>query len=176
MDDINATFSRVISVRPPLSLSASASSTQGPLNPLASTNAAPAVASSVAKDDEDQLWSQVVTRQRRSLTPLPTLRKVVGTRQVDVSSKLAAAPAGPKLWHLFVGRANKDAEDVDIKDYLESKGIAVSEVRKLKPVQAWQEKSAAFRVSVFIECKDDVMNPDVWPENVQVRDWHFKPK
>jgi len=171
---------KVINMRPTAaSLGASVSSASGYLSPSASVSADSAGAASVADNDEgDRPWSQIVAKQRRTSTtaPLPTVRKVVGTRPVDTTSKLAAAPAGPKLWHVFVGRAHKDAEDKDIKEHLESKGITVSEVRKLKPTQEWQEKSSAFRVSVLYTCKDDVMSPDMWPENVQVRDWHFKPK
>ena len=77
---------------------------------------------------------------------------------------------------MFIGRLNKDTVEDDIKSFLTDNGLSVLEVRKLKPTQEWQEKSAAFRVSVALSCKEAVMNADMWPGNVEVRDWVFKPK
>jgi len=87
-----------------------------------------------------------------------------------------ASVAFNKSWHVFVGKLGKDVDEERLKDHLQDNGITVTEIRKLKATQPWQEKSSAFRVSVALACQDDIMNPDVWPENVKVRDWFFKPK
>jgi hypothetical protein len=43
-----------------------------------------------------------------------------------------------------------------------------------KPTEDWQLNSAAFRISVAYENKDSVMDPNLWPVNVVVRDLYFK--
>ncbi len=60
-------------------------------------------------------------------------------------------------------------------DFLNN-GIGEAEVRKLEAKEKWQEKSAAFRVAVPNKYKDVLMNPDIWPDYVEVRDWVYKSK
>ena len=67
-----------------------------------------------------------------------------------MSSKLAAAPVGPRLWHLFVGRANKEPEESDIKEYLESRVITDSDVRKLE--QTYPGVARAPSVYLCLSC------------------------
>ena len=66
--------------------------------------------------------------------------------------------------------------EADVSDHLEANGISVTSVIKLKPTQKWQEKSSAFKVMISNVNKDDIMNPDLWPDHIEVRDWFFKPK
>ena len=105
-------------------------------------------------------------------------RKVIGTKTTDgTTGKLAASStSASKTWTVYIGKLNKDTDEVGVREHLEDMGITVSEVRKLKPTQKWQEKSAAFCVMIAYECKDKIMSPDLWPDNVEVRDWFFKPK
>ena len=97
--------------------------------------------------------------------------KLSAIRKSD-GSKIVSSTKG--LWHLFVGRLSKEAIEDDIREHLETNGITVSEVRKLKATQEWQEKVSAFRVSIDLKFKDTVMDADLWPDNVEVRDWVFK--
>jgi hypothetical protein len=107
----------------------------------------------------------------------PVRRMVTGTKQVASGSTLKIkASSGNKAWHLFIGKLGCDTTESDIKDYLVENNVDVLDVNKLKAVKSWQEKSSAFRVVVNFKCKDTVMNPDLWPDNVDVRDWYFKPK
>jgi len=108
-----------------------------------------------------------------STTLQPSLRKVVGSKKID-GGKLSASSVGQ--WHVFIGRIGKDTEEGDIKEFLEDSGVTVTSVYKLKATQPWQEKSAAFHVTVAIKCKDSIMDPMLWPDNVEVRDWFFKPR
>jgi hypothetical protein len=39
----------------------------------------------------------------------------------------------------------------------------------MKPTKDWQRDSAAFRISVALENKDAVFDPDLWPVNVNVK-------
>jgi outer membrane murein-binding lipoprotein Lpp len=129
-----------------------------------------------------QMWTTVVAKSGGTggspvQRLLPPRRKIVGSR-VDgpgVKSKLLATKE-VRLWHVFIGRLGKDTTDVDLTDFLQENDIVVSEVRRLKANHEWQEKSAAFRVSVALSCKDSVMKPALWPGNVEVRDWFFKPR
>ena len=79
-------------------------------------------------------------------------------------------------WQVFIDRLNKDTTENDIKDFLESNNIVVTDVKKLDARQPWQEKSSTFRICVRLQCKDAIMNSDLWPDNIEVRDWFFKPK
>jgi hypothetical protein len=100
-------------------------------------------------------------------------RKIVGSaKQPD--AKLMSSSKGQ--WNIFVGRLGKDTGENDIKEFLEDCNIGVFSVRKLKPTQDWQEKSSAFCVTIALNCKDIIMDPAIWPDNVEVRDWVFKPK
>ena len=111
-----------------------------------------------------------------SVAPTPfnqQRRKIVGSKK-SVGGKLASSSVGQ--WHVFIGRLNKDTEETDIKEFLRGNDVEVVSVFKLKASQPWQDKSAAFRVSVALKCKDTIMCSDFWPDNVEVRDWVFKPK
>ena len=127
----------------------------------------------VSADLVPSFASRVLSSQPIPIKPVG--RKIVGARS-DSSTKIAATPAASKFWHIFVGRVDKDTEELAIKEFLEGNGIIVAEVRKLKATKDWQANSSAFRVSVAFSCKDSVMSSDLWPENVVVRDWFFKPK
>jgi len=105
--------------------------------------------------------------------PVDTRRKIVGARKSD-GAKITSSTAGQ--WHIFIGRLGKDTQESDIKEFLEENNVTVKSIFKLKAAQPWQETSAAFRVSVTLDCKDSIMNADLWPDNVEVRDWVFKQK
>jgi hypothetical protein len=144
-------------------------------NNLTTTNSAMNMNSNAGSDgDSGPSWSVVAARHR----PTQVVRKIVGSKGASGSpSKLVAAPSpGPKTWHLFVGQLGKDVESSDLEELLADVGIKCVEVRKLSATQPWMERTSAFRVSVDIAAKDDVMNPAIWPDNVAVRDWFFKPK
>jgi len=47
---------------------------------------------------------------------------------------------------------------------------------KLKATEEWHNRSAAFKVSIPMTSKDVVMDSNVWPGFVEVRDWYFKPR
>ena len=147
----------------------------------------------VSKDDEDDSaggsWCYVDARGRTVKStfasmvssppsrpkPQPPRRKIVGAK--SGSTKLiSSSESKTGLWHLFVGKMKKDTTEAALQEYLEENGITVSQIVKLKATQEWQQKSAAFHISVAQDCKDQVMVADFWPHNVEVRDWFFKPK
>ena len=126
------------------------------------------------------LWSTIVngkavlpTIAPPSKIDQPVRLKIVGSGKTD-GMKLTASSKGQ--WNVFIGRLNKDTSEDDVKSFLTDNGLSVLEVQKLKPTQEWQEKSAAFHGSVALSCKEAVMNADMWPGNVEVSDWVFKPK
>ena len=111
---------------------------------------------------------------------IPPRRIIVGARRPSVTTgsfKLAASTsAAKKMWHVFIGRLDKVTSESEIKGYLEENGMTGVEVRKLDALKAWQKESSAFRVSVDLKHKDEIMNAELWPGKVEVRDWFFKPK
>lgn len=102
-----------------------------------------------------------------------TRRKIVGSNKQG-GGKIASSSGGQ--WHVFIGRLDKDTTESDMKEFLDDVGVEVVSIYKLKATQPWQDKSAAFRVSVALKCKDSIMCPDLWPDHIEVRDWVFKPK
>ena len=79
-----------------------------------------------------------------------------------------------KTWHLFVGKLNKDSTADDLSSFVEDAGIRVHKITKLEARQTWQQNYAAFRVSVAYDDKDKVMEENMWPSSVDVRDWVFR--
>ena len=80
------------------------------------------------------------------------------------------------MCHFFIGKLDATATEQDLKEYLTDKGIDAQHILKLKALQKWQEKSAAFKVSVLETQKNDFMSADLWPDKVEVREWFFKPR
>ena len=77
-------------------------------------------------------------------------------------------------WHVFVSRVHPDTTADDIHDFLTDNGIRVVKCKKLEAKEEWQKNSAAFHLSVHEDDRDKVYVADLWPVNVQVRDWYFK--
>jgi len=101
------------------------------------------------------------------------IRKIAGSNKSS-TSKISSSSLGK--WYIFAGHLSKDTSEEDLKDYLESNNINVYEVKKLSPRQPWQEKSSAFKLCINLNCKDTIMNPELWPDQSDIRDWFFKPK
>ena len=77
-------------------------------------------------------------------------------------------------WHVFVSRVHSDTTADDIHDFLTDNGSRVVNCKKLEAKEEWQKNSAAFHLSVHEDDRDKVYVADLWPVNVQVRDWYFK--
>ena len=103
---------------------------------------------------------------------------MVGTMATAASSSkiTASRSSADKTWTVYIGRLNKDTDEDNLKEHLEDMDIKVVEIRKLQATQPWQAKSSAFRVTIAHKCKDAIMSADVWPDNVEVRDWFYKPR
>ena len=102
-------------------------------------------------------------------------RKIIGCSS-STSLRIKLSRTKPSSWHIFIGKLEPETTEQDIKDHLLGNGITVSSIVKLKAVQKWHEKSAAFKISVEEQFKDNIMSADLWPENVEIRDWVFKPR
>ena len=77
----------------------------------------------------------------------------------------------PRMWPIFFGKLDKVTSESDIKDYLEDNSMTGVEIRKLDTLKVWQKESSAFRVSVDLKHKDEIMNAELWPGKVEVCDW-----
>ncbi len=124
------------------------------------------------------LSSAVPAESRPPPPAQPERRRVFGTMATAASSSkiTASRSSADKTWTVYIGRLNKDTGEDDLKEHLEDMDIKVAEIRKLKATQPWQAKSSAFCVTIAHKCKDAIMSADLWPDNVEVRDWFYKPK
>jgi len=143
--------------------------------------------------DDNVPWSIVLKRGTRSAIALantgssiplstnisksPVRRKIVESAPLKVGqTQKIISSAINDSWHIFVGRLGKETSEDDVKDHLADFGITVSKVMKLKATQEWHNRNAAFKVSILMTSKDVVMDSNVWPGHVEVRDWYFKPR
>ena len=97
-----------------------------------------------------------------------------GTRTA-ITGNAKIASAGVKKFVIFVGKIDKDTSEDDLVEFLEENDISGAEVRKLPAKHEWQQKSSAFRVAVPYRLKDELLNTDLWPDSVEIREWFFKP-
>lgn len=109
-------------------------------------------------------WTEVV----RKKPP----RKITGQCNTEQKIK-AAAKEEPKAWHVFVGRLDADTTDSDLEEFLSESDVTVISCRKLLPRVKWQEKYAAFRLSVAYNCRNTIFEDIGWPLGADVRDWVF---
>ena len=105
-------------------------------------------------------------------TQIQSIRRKV-LRTGNSASKLTSA-LKDKLWHVFLGRLDKETSETDITEHLEASEIKVSKVSQLLPQKDWQKQRAAFHVFVELSSKEDIFNLWLWPANVIVCDWYFK--
>ena len=144
------------------------------------------LSSSIGKAQDASSWFTVVNGKPRLLDSLPqsstglpsgesNRRKITGCVNSD-SLKIKSSRVNSSSWHVFVGKVDPGTTEQEINDYLTDQGISVVSVVKLRAVQKWQEKSAAFKVSINESNKCDIMKPDIWPVHAEVRDWFFKPR
>ena len=103
----------------------------------------------------------------------PPRRKIVGCSNSS-SLKIKSSRVNPASWHVFIGKLEPGTSEQDINDHLAENRITTLNIIKLKAVQKWQEKSAAFKISVTDQFKSDIMKPDLWPDHVELREWIFK--
>ena len=89
--------------------------------------------------------------------------RTIVTRTVG-KAKFRGGP--PPVRDFFVYRVLKPATDEDIKDFLCSNEITVSDVKKISNVEA---KYCSFKVSVSLNDVDKVLKPNIWPEGVKIR-------
>ena len=142
--------------------------------------------SSIGKLPDSSSWFTMVNGKPRivdacsssSTTPSAAdinRRKITGCISAG-TLKIKSSRGNSSTWNIFVGKLDPCTVEQDITDHLTENGISVINVTKLKAVQKWQEKSAAFKVSVAENHKCDIMKSELWPDHVEIRDWVFKPR
>ena len=67
---------------------------------------------------------------------------------------------------------SKDATCEQLKDFIENKGITVTDIELIS--NAPERRTNSFRVAIKVADYDKAMKPDVWPYRVGVR--RFIPK
>ena len=84
--------------------------------------------SSSSLDQTKVLWSAIMSQPPTQIQPIQ--RKVLGTG--NSTSKLTLA-SKDKLWHVFLGRLDKETLEIDITEHLEASRIKMSKVFQLLP-------------------------------------------
>ena len=119
------------------------------------------------KSKED--WFTVQTEKSN----VQTVRKIIGSSGND-KRKVKAAATKQKTWYVFAGRFEAETTADDVRDLLEDNDMTVVDWKELKKTQKWQERFAAFRIIVDHKDKDSLVEEDIWPTGVEIRDWLFK--
>lgn len=87
-----------------------------------------------------------------------------------------AVKAVPRPLMCFVGRLDNKTTSEDLHGYLASVGIMNAVCRKLIPKDGKVFRTSAFCVSCNPEFADLFYDELNWPDNVELRDWYFRPK
>jgi len=129
------------------------------------------LAENLGTDDFSLVINKKHTKQDKKPSGT-TARRVKGSGTQE-RTKFASSQSHSS-WHVFVSRVQPDTSAADIEQFLTENGIRVDSCRKLDATEEWQKKSAAFHLAVHEDDRDKVFVADLWPVNVQVRDWYFK--
>jgi hypothetical protein len=102
-------------------------------------------------------------------------RRIVGKMKADNAKDVKLKGAAIRAWHLYIGNLDKETDETVLKEHLEANDVEVIKIYKLKATKDWQKNTSAFKVIVNRKHKEAVFNEDIWPDDVDVRDWFFKP-
>ena len=96
--------------------------------------------------------------------------KVIG-RNSAANSKLKASTTVAEKAVFSVSNVSSEYEPDNIRDYLSENGIIVVSCFSAKTKYA---DSKSFRVCIAAKDRDRFLSPELWPENVILKDWFFK--
>jgi hypothetical protein len=116
-------------------------------------------------------------------TPTPTQtsnrqnsshQSVIGKKLTTAGCRIkASAVPVPKKAVFAVSNLSDDCTDTDITSYLADQGISVV---TCFPAKTRFPGRKAFRVCLLAKDAARFLSADIWPENVTLREWHFKDK
>jgi len=119
-------------------------------------------------------FSLVINKKQAKQVKKPTESEARRVKGKSVNEGKFVSSQSHSSWHVFVSRVHPDTAAADIEDFLKNNDIRVVSCKKLEAKEDWQRNSSAFHLSVHEDDRDKVFVADLWPVNVQVRDWYFK--
>ena len=126
--------------------------------PLPQNNQAPSYAQAMAKDTNQSGHQQPPPRPRKQSTLLFGKAKI----GKDNQTQLLAANV-----NLVASGVSKAATDIQLKEFLEDKGIEVTEIECM--TYHPDARTNTFRVAIAVADYEKALNPEVWPYRVAVR-------
>ena len=112
-------------------------------------------------------WILVDNLRRRKIKP------ILGNRKDDESSLRGVETRKRDTWNIYVGNLVEGVSETQVLDYLKGRSI---DVKKCHLLSSKVRGTCSARVSVSLEHKDKVLDPDSWPEHVRVRSWIIRPR
>jgi hypothetical protein len=113
-------------------------------------------------------FRQAVTRPESTRT---RVMKVVGKLQSTCRIKASNSIISKAVF--CVSNVSTDYSSEDIQSFLQDNNVHVINVFDARTKF---EDSKSFRVCIASKDISDFLNPDIWPQNVIIREWFFKPK
>ena len=85
--------------------------------------------------------------------------------------------SAPRRLTAFVGRLHIDTSEEELDGFLSAAGV-IDPICKRLAAKGKTFKTAAFRVSCDVCCRDTFYDESMWPAGCELRDWIFygKPK
>ena len=119
-------------------------------------------------------WSTVARKLAANSEPFKTSPNA--TRMTFKGRRVAAGIVKARPLMCFVGRLDNKTTSDDLQGYLASVGIMNAVCRKLIPKDGKVFRTSAFCVSCDPEYAELFYDELNWPDNVELRDWYFRPK
>ena len=101
----------------------------------------------------------------------PPRQFIAGSKQSEGTIK--GVPRVPQRGHVFVGRCEPSTTVEDILSHLTDENIVDAEVHL---VATKSNRYTAFRISVPPSQLENILNPELWPLDIEVRKWQFGQK
>ncbi|CAH0555117.1 unnamed protein product [Brassicogethes aeneus] len=126
------------------------------------------------KTDDRQKTNVNKNKINNHETKINTGLKITGSAKPEENIVFKATEK--KEW-IYVGRARPETTEKHIKDYLISKFPNENfEISEIKKHESSTSKNKSFKIGMQYSIKDEVLKPEIWPENLIIKKfWFFRP-
>ena len=84
-----------------------------------------------------------------------------------------ALKAVKKTADIYLGRVDKDVSAENIKQYIEE--VFNIMIEKIESLQIKTDQYNAFKITVDLEVRDELLKPESWPEGIVVNKFYRRP-
>ena len=142
-----------------------AASIHGPTTPYGSSNNLHRVSSQVSLDaggghQNKEKWKRVSHNRPKANDSLRGSRRLHGT----ASSNKVSGTSDPH-GYLFISRISRDTKDEDMLEWIENLDVNIIDFTRASHIEA---RSKSFVLTVNIREYHRLLNPDLWPANIQI--------